>query len=144
MKKTILLVAFLLFTSLVTFAQSTDEKAVGEAVEKLKKAIVDADEAALSKLTSPLLSYGHSNGLLEDKKEFIRAITSGESHFTRLDISDQTVTISGDLAIVRHKLAGDTANKGKDPGQVKLGVLYAWQKVKGNWLLMGRQAYKLP
>jgi len=144
MKKTIFFVALLLLTSIVTFAQSADEKAVGEAVEKLKKAIVDADEAVLNKLTSPMLSYGHSNGLLEDKKEFIRAITSGESHFTRLDISDQTVTISGDLAIVRHKLAGDTANKGKDPGQVKLGVLYAWQKVKGNWLLMGRQAYKLP
>ena len=144
MKKTIFFVALLLLTSIVTFAQSTDEKAVGEAVEKLKRAIVDVDEAVLNKLTSPMLSYGHSNGLLEDKKEFIRAITSGESHFTRLDISDQTVTISGDLAIVRHKLAGDTANKGKDPGQVKLGVLYAWQKVKGNWLLMGRQAYKLP
>jgi len=144
MKKTFFFVALLLLTSIVTFAQSADEKAVGEAVEKLKKAIVDADEAALSKLTSPLLSYGHSNGLLEDKKEFIRAITSGESHFTRLDISEQKITISGDLAIVRHKLAGDTANKGKDPGQVKLGVLYAWQKVKGNWLLMGRQAYKLP
>jgi ketosteroid isomerase-like protein len=144
MKKTFFFVALLLLTSIITFAQSADEKAVGEAVEKLKKAIVDADEATLNKLTSPLLSYGHSNGLLEDKKEFIRAITSGESHFTRLDISDQTVTISGDLAIVRHKLAGDTANKGKDPGQVKLGVLYAWQKVKGNWLLMGRQAYKLP
>ena len=144
MKKTIFFVALLLLTSIVTFAQSADEKTVGEAVEKLKKAIVDADEAVLNKLTSPMLSYGHSNGLLEDKKEFIRAITSGESHFTRLDISEQTVTISGDLAIVRHKLAGDTANKGKDPGQVKLGVLYAWQKVKGNWLLMGRQAYKLP
>ena len=144
MKKTFFFVALLLLTSIVTFAQSTDEKAVGEAVEKLKRAIVDVDEAVLNKLTSPMLSYGHSNGLLEDKKEFIRAITSGESHFTRLDISEQTVTISGDLAIVRHKLAGDTANKGKDPGQVKLGVLYAWQKVKGNWLLMGRQAYKLP
>jgi ketosteroid isomerase-like protein len=144
MKKTIFFIALFLFTSMATFAQSADEKAVGEAVEKLKKAIVDADEAILSKLTSPLLSYGHSNGLLEDKKEFIRAITSGESHFTRLDISEQTVTISGDLAIVRHKLMGDTHNKGKDPASVKLGVLYAWQKVKGNWLLMGRQAYKLP
>jgi ketosteroid isomerase-like protein len=144
MKKKIFFVALFLFTSMATFAQSVDEKAVGEAVEKLKKAIVDADEAILSKLTSPLLSYGHSNGLLEDKKEFIRAITSGESHFTRLDISEQTVTISGDLAIVRHKLMGDTHNKGKDPASVKLGVLYAWQKVKGNWLLMGRQAYKLP
>jgi ketosteroid isomerase-like protein len=144
MKRTFFVAAFLLLASMTTFAQSADEKAVGEAVEKLRKAIVDADESVLSKLTSPLLSYGHSNGLLEDKKEFIRAITSGESHFTRIDISDQTITISGDLAIVRHKLMGDTHNKGKDPAPVKLGVLYAWQKLKGNWLLVGRQAYKLP
>ncbi len=82
--------------------------------------------------------------MLEDQKEFIRAITSGESHFTRIDLSDQTISISGDLAIVRHKLMGDTHNKGKDPAPVKLGVLYVWQKLKGNWLLVGRQAFKLP
>jgi ketosteroid isomerase-like protein len=144
MKRIFFVAAFLLLANLTTFAQSADEKAVGDAVEKLRKAIVDADEAMLNKLTSPLLSYGHSNGLLEDKKEFIRAITSGESHFTRIDLSDQTITISGDLAIVRHKLMGDTHNKGKDPAPVKLGILYAWQKVKGNWQLMGRQAFKLP
>jgi ketosteroid isomerase-like protein len=143
MKRIIFVITLILFTSMLTFAQSADEKAVGDAVEKLKTAIVGADEAVLNKLTSPLLSYGHSNGLLEDKKEFIRAITSGESHFTRIDLTDQTITISGDLAIVRHKLAGDTHNKGKEPAQVKLGVLYAWQKVKGNWLLVGRQAFKL-
>ena len=143
MKRIFFVTTLLLFTSILAFAQSADEKAVGDAVEKLKTAIVGADEAILNKLTSPLLSYGHSNGLLEDKKEFIRAITSGESHFTRIDLSDQTITISGDLAIVRHKLMGDTHNKGKEPAQVKLGVLYAWQKVKGSWLLVGRQAFKL-
>jgi ketosteroid isomerase-like protein len=143
MKRIFFVTTLLLFTSMLAFAQSADEKAVGDAVEKLKTAIVGADEAVLNKLTSPLLSYGHSNGLLEDKKEFIRAITSGESHFTRIDLSDQTITISGDLAIVRHKLMGDTHNKGKEPAQVKLGVLYAWQKVKGSWLLVGRQAFKL-
>lgn len=141
--KKVFLIAALFLAGLTTFAQSADEKAVSESVEKLRKAIVDADEATLSKLTSPLLTYGHSNGLLEDKKEFIRAITSGESHFTKIDLSDQTVTISGDVAIVRHKLMGDTHNKGKDPAQVRLGVMYAWQKVKGNWLLVGRQAFKL-
>jgi ketosteroid isomerase-like protein len=144
MKKTFFVAALLLFTSLASFAQSADEKAVGDAVEKLKNAIVAADAPVLDKLTSPLLSYGHSNGLLEDKKEFIRALTSGESHFTKIDLSDQTISVSGDLAIVRHKLIGDTHNKGKDPAPVKLGVFYVWQKTKGAWLLLGRQAFKLP
>jgi ketosteroid isomerase-like protein len=144
MKKTFFAAALLLLTSLASFAQSADEKAVGDAVEKLKNAIVAADAPVLDKLTSPLLSYGHSNGLLEDKKEFIRALTSGESHFTKIDLSDQTISVSGDLAIVRHKLIGDTHNKGKDPAPVKLGVFYVWQKTKGAWLLLGRQAFKLP
>ncbi|WP_254411777.1 nuclear transport factor 2 family protein [Dyadobacter diqingensis] len=144
MKKTFFVAALLLFTSLASFAQSADEKAVGDAVEKLKNAIIAADAPVLDKLTSPLLSYGHSNGLLEDKKEFIRALTSGESHFTKIDLSDQTISVSGDLAIVRHKLIGDTHNKGKDPAPVKLGVFYVWQKTKGAWLLLGRQAFKLP
>lgn len=144
MKKTFFVTALLLFTSLASFAQSANEKAVGDAVEKLKNAIIAADAPVLDKLTSPLLSYGHSNGLLEDKKEFIRALTSGESHFTKIDLSDQTISVSGDLAIVRHKLIGDTHNKGKDPAPVKLGVFYVWQKTKGAWLLLGRQAFKLP
>ncbi|MCF0058844.1 nuclear transport factor 2 family protein [Dyadobacter sp. CY356] len=143
MKKTFFVAAFFLFSTLITFAQSADEKAVGQAIEKLRKAIVDADGATLTKLTSPSLSYGHSSGLLEDQKEFVRAITSGESHFTRIELSDQTISISGDVAIVRHKLMGDTHNKGKEPAAVKLGVFYVWQKMKGNWILLGRQAFKL-
>ena len=142
MKKTLLLVAFLL-VNIVSFAQSSDEKAVAEAVEKLRVAIIGAKEADLMKLTSPKLTYGHSNGLMEDQKEFIRALTSEESKFTKIDLSEQTITISGDVAIVRHKLIGDTHNKGKDPAPVRLGVLTVWQKVKGQWVLIGRQAFKL-
>jgi ketosteroid isomerase-like protein len=80
---------------------------------------------------------------LEDQKEFIRALVSQESKFTKIDLTEQTVSISGDVATVRHKLFGDTHNKGKDPAQVKLGVLMVFQKVKGNWVLLARQAFKL-
>jgi hypothetical protein len=141
--KTRILVVFFFLTSLFSFGQSADEKAVASAVEKLRVAIVDANEADLNKLTSPLLTYGHSNGLLEDKKEFIRALTSEESNFTKIDLSEQTISISGDIALVRHKLIGDTHNKGKDPAPVRLGILLVWQKTKGEWLLIGRQAFKL-
>jgi len=142
MKKTFLLIAFLLF-NLATFAQSADEKAVAEAVEKIRVAIIGAKEADLMKLTSPKLTYGHSNGLMEDQKEFIRALVSEESKFTKIDLSEQTITVSGDVALVRHKLIGDTHNKGKDPAPVRLGVFMVWQKVKGQWVLIGRQAFKL-
>jgi len=142
MKKT-LLIAALLLTSVLTFAQSKDEKAVAEAVEKLRTAILAANEADLTKITSSSLTYGHSNGLMEDQKEFIRALTSGDSKFTSIELSEQTISISGDVAMVRHKLMGGTHNKGKDPGEVRLGVFTVWQKTKGNWQLLGRQAFRL-
>lgn len=144
MKRILLLSALILLGTITVFAQSKDEKAITAAVEKLRVAMLDANEADLTKLTSPLLNYGHSNGLLEDKKEFIRALVSGESNFTRIDLSDQSIVVSGDVATVRHKLLGDTENKGKEPAAVKLGVFLVWQKVKGEWLLLGRQAFKLP
>jgi len=143
MKKTFLIAVCFLFASVLTFAQGNDEKAVTAAVEKLRVAIIGANEAELNKLTSPVLTYGHSAGLLEDKKEFIRALTSGESKFTRIELTDQTVVISGDVALVRHKLMGDTHNKGKEPAPVKLSILMVWQKIKGEWLLIARQAVKL-
>jgi ketosteroid isomerase-like protein len=143
MKMRLLFVAFILLTSFAGRAQSADEKAVAATVERLRVAIVDVHEADLTKLTSPQLTYGHSNGLLEDQKEFIRALTSGESNFTKIDLTEQTISIVGNLAMVRHKLLGDTHNKGKDPAQVRLGVFMVFQKTKGNWLLLGRQAFKL-
>jgi hypothetical protein len=143
MKKTFLLAALIFLANIAAFAQSGDEKAVAEAVEKIRVAIIGAKEADLMKLTSPKLTYGHSNGLMEDQKEFIRALVSEESKFTKIDLSEQTITVSGDVALVRHKLIGDTHNKGKDPAPVRLGVLMVMQKTNGNWVLLGRQAFKL-
>jgi|TARA_R110002124_G_scaffold283894_1_gene460447 phage-related minor tail protein len=125
-------------------AQMEDLQAIGTAVEHLRQAMVDANPAALEQLTSPLLTYGHSSGLIEGQTEFIRAIVSGESNFTKIELEDQEVTLSDDVALVRHNLFGDTANKGKEPGKIRLGVLTTWQKTDGAWVLIGRQAFKLP
>ena len=52
-------------------AQSKDEKAVMVVVEKLRVAMIDPDRQALENLVSDSLSYGHSSGHIEGKKEFI-------------------------------------------------------------------------
>lgn len=128
--------------SLVMRAQTADEKAVAAAVETLRKAMVDADKAGLEKITADALSYGHSSGKVENKAAFVEAIVTGKSDFKSIELADQSITISENLALVRHKLTGETNNDGQ-PGTVNLGVLLVWQKQKGQWKLIGRQAFKL-
>ncbi|MFT3827241.1 MAG: nuclear transport factor 2 family protein [Chitinophagaceae bacterium] len=129
--------------SVNSFAQSKDEVAVTAAVETLRKAMVDADKATLEKITLADLSYGHSSGKLEDKATFIDNIVTGKSDFVTIELTEQTVKVTGNTAIVRHKLAADTNDSGK-PGNVKLYILLVWQKDKGQWKLLARQAVKVP
>jgi hypothetical protein len=120
-----------------------DEKqAVEQAVEKLRKGIIDADQATLESLVTDQLTYGHSNGLLEDKTAFVKALVSKESDFVTIDLTDQTVTVVDNSAWVRHKLSGTTNNKGV-AGKVNLSVLLVWVKQKGDWKLLARQAVKI-
>ena len=124
-------------------AQSKDESAVAAAVESLKKAMIDADKVRLQKLTADQLSYGHSSGKVEDKATFVENIVSGKSDFVTIDLTNQTIAVSGDAAIVRHTLSATTNDSGK-PGSVKLNILLIWQKQKGEWKLLARQAVKVP
>ena len=144
MKKYFLPLILTLFVSVSAIAQSNDEKALAAQVEKLRVALLDASEPELNRLTSDALSYGHSNGLMENKEAFMKALVSGESNFTKIELSEQSITISGNVGMVRHHLIGETHNKGKEPAPIRLGVLLVWQKVKGNWILLGRQAFRLP
>ena len=125
-----------------TMAQSKEEAAVNAAVDNLKKAMIDGDKAGLQNITADQLSYGHSSGKVEDKATFIDNIASGKSDFVTIELTNQTISIAGDAAIVRHALAA-TTNDGGNPGNVKLNILLVWQKQKGKWVLLARQAVKV-
>ncbi|WP_345954185.1 nuclear transport factor 2 family protein [Mucilaginibacter sp. PAMB04168] len=120
------------------------KKAVEEAVEKLRTLMVNPDSAALSAMASEKLTFGHSSGKIQNKQEFLHSFISGDTDFTSLEFSDQTITVSGSTAIVRHTLTGATNDKGKAPGTAKLLIILVWQKVKGQWVLLARQAVKPP
>ena len=141
MKKLLSIGIMLLSFLPIVNAQSKQETAVANVVEQLRKAMVDADSVMLDKLTSDKLSYGHSGGHVDDKKEFLQKIASGKSDFVSIDLSEQTISISGKIAIVRHKLNAFTNDNGK-PGEAHLLVLLVWQKTGRNWELLARQAVK--
>ena len=126
----------------VAMAQNKEEAAVTAAVENLKKAMIDGDKAGLTNITADQLSYGHSSGKVEDKATFVDNIVSGKSDFVTIELTNQTIAVSGDAAIVRHTLSA-TTNDGGNPGSVKLNILLIWQKQKGQWKLLARQAVKV-
>ena len=123
-------------------AQTKQEKAVANAVEQLRNAMVDGDSLILDKLTLPQLSYGHSGGHIDDKTEFVHKLVSGASDFVTIELLEQTISVSKNTAVVRHKLNAATNDGGK-PAVVHLAVLLVWQKQHGNWKLLARQAVKL-
>jgi ketosteroid isomerase-like protein len=139
MKRIISIALFLLPAMLM--AQGSAEKKIEAQLEKLRMAMIDANEPVLSELASDQLTYGHSNGDIEDKKKFIQRIVSGASDFTEITVLEQVITVSGDLAHVRQKVeaklkAGDTINV------LKLNVLLVWQKQGKDWKLFARQAVR--
>lgn len=142
MKKLILFSALFLLNITFIKAQKADEVKVTEAVATLRQAMIDPDKIVLEKILHDDLSYGHSSGTIETKAMLIESLVSNNSDFKTMDLTDQTIKIVGKNAIVRHKLFAETANKGV-ASTAKLYVLMVFIKVKGNWVLLARQAAKI-
>ncbi len=125
-------------------AQNPVYTSVEKAVDQLIKAMLTADRNSLTELASDKLSYGHSSGKVESKKEFVETIASGASVFEKLQVENQQIDIENNTAIVRHTLLGKTNDPGKGLADLKIGIVLVWTKVGEDWKLLARQAFKLP
>lgn len=143
MKKIIQLSILLVIISLTVAGQSKQEKELTAAIELFKKGVVDADKNLLETVTAESLVYGHSSGKVQNKAEFVAEIVSGQPlDYTSVDITEQTISFSGDVAVVRHIYSAETLSNGT-AGKLKIGNMMIWQNQHGKWKLLARQAYKL-
>lgn len=134
------LAILLLFVCTVSlFAQDAD---VAKAVETLKQGLLSADRKTLEGITHENLTYGHSSGLLEDRAAFIEALASGKSKFLSINFTEQSIKVTGNIATVNHKLAGEVITGGNS-NNVNLMVLLVFVKVKNEWKLLARQASRI-
>lgn len=136
-----LLLAFFLFSSSV-LGQEVDLPDLEEKTEELRLLLINPERTQLEKITSAHLSYGHSNGRIENQKEFIAYMLSGVSKFVTIELQNQTVDVVGDTGIVRHTIVAETNNEGEIV-HIKIGVILVWHKDVNEWKLLARQAFKL-
>lgn len=141
MKKLCILLLFSCMTCFI-HGQAKPEQEVISAFDFLIKALESGEREALEKITSSALSYGHSNGRVENRSEFVEALSSKQSDFISINVSNQIVSVSGKNAIVRHRLDAVTKDKGVS-GEAHLNVMLVFRKEKGKWKLLARQAAKI-
>src|ERR671924_438131 len=132
-----------LWRSSSAVAASADEAAVAHAVEALRKAVLEQDKTQLEALCAEQLSYGHSDGRVENKAQFINGVMNRKALVKSLTLSDHTIAIVGTAAIARHTWASESETDGK-PTSTKIGVLQVWQKQDGTWQLLARQSVRPP
>ncbi|HSI01791.1 MAG TPA: nuclear transport factor 2 family protein, partial [Reyranella sp.] len=116
--------------------------AVAEAIAALTKAMLAADKAKLESLLSDNLSYGHSSGKIETKKEVVDVVASKKTVYKSIELSKQTVAVAGNDAIVRHACESESGTGDGKWNVAKIGVLQVWAKEGGSWKLLARQAFR--
>ena len=132
----------LTFSVLSLSAQSKDEKDVALAVEKLNKAMVDPEKSTLQSIVSEGLSYGHSGGIVQNKEVFIDDLINGAFNFSSISPTNQTISITGTIAIVRNILVAKATDSGV-PTDLRIGNAMVWRKESGAWKLLVRQAFMI-
>ena len=124
-------------------AQTKEEQEVLKVVAQFKTGIVNADKVLLASITAEDLVYGHSSGKVQHKAAFLEEIASDKPiDYLTITLTEQSITISGNSAVVRHIFSSQINNNGT-PGNLKIGNMLIWQKQHGKWKLLARQAYKI-
>lgn len=142
MKNSSLIVIFLLLLSQNSFAQHTkDSSGLHQAVLTLNKALVQKDERALKKILSKKVTYAHSNGWVEHRKELIENLFNGTLTYANIELTQTNIAIDENLGVVRSKGKFDVIMSEKLL-HFKLNVLQVWAWKKGKWILMSRQSVK--
>jgi predicted aspartyl protease len=134
--------SILFFTvAVVGQAQPTPEDKLVETVKQLHQALVNKNMVAINQQTDKALSYGHSNGWIESKKQLMANLASGYSSYQKYSEDSVVAVINANLAHVRYKASIDAALNG-NKHHFELYVLEVWVRKGNRWLLFARQSTK--
>jgi uncharacterized protein DUF4440 len=133
----------LLFVSAISVAQ-VDSVSLKQAISDLDKALVTKDEKALVQLLHNEVSYGHSNGWVQNKTDIINDLKSGKLIYDKLESTTvNIVAINNNWATVRTNTNAIGRSGTNPPFELKLHILQVWLKTKTGWQLLARQGTKL-
>lgn len=119
----------------------TDSVKLVQTMKELHQAFVQKNTVSINQQTDKALSYGHSNGWIENKNELISHLETGYMKYLSYVEDSITLTINGALANARF-IADIKGEVNGTPGNYHLKVLEVWVKKGKRWVLFARQAVR--
>jgi hypothetical protein len=134
--------AFLIFGFVNSSFAQIDSVGLKNAMQQLDKALLQKDEKTLQTVLHKEVSYGHSNGWIQNKNDILNDFTSGKLIYNKLENnSSAIVTISKKYATVKTNTNAEGAVNGT-AFNLKLHIMQFWIKTKKGWQLIARQSAK--
>jgi len=133
----------LLLSGSAAAADAADEVAVAQSIETLRHGILQQDKAKLDQVAASQISYGHSDGRVETKEQFINGVMNRKQTQKSLAFPELKVFVAGNNAVARHIYLGESELDGKQT-TTRIGALQVWQKQADGWKLLARQGFRLP
>jgi ketosteroid isomerase-like protein len=106
-------------------------------------AMLGKDVAALERLLHPDLVYMHSIGVADSKASYIAGVRDRVWDYHRIGRSDQTVRVSGSLALVFNRLKIELSVRGVERA-LDNRALAVWVADGGAWRLIALQSGMVP
>ena len=131
---------FLLAVQLAVVAQTEEQKLTGT-LKEFHQALVKKNTVSINQQTDKALSYGHSNGWVETKKELIEHLETGYMGYNSFREDSIKVEVNGNMAHARFIADINATMSGKE-FTFKLRVLEVWVKKGKRWVLFARQAIR--
>jgi hypothetical protein len=140
MQRLVLVFSVLCFVS-GAFAQ-IDSVELKSAMQQLDKALLQKDEKMLQTVLHKDVSYGHSNGWIQNKNDILNDFASGKLIYSKIENnSSSIVTIGKKYATVKTNTNAEGIVNGT-AFNLKLHILQFWVKTKRGWQLIARQSAK--
>ena len=128
---------FLAFTSVA----QTDEEKLTVTLKEFHQALVQKNTVSINQQTDKALSYGHSNGWVENKTAMLKNLETGYISYQSFAEDSIEVVLNGNMANVRFVASISDTLKGS-AAVYHLKVLEVWVKKGKRWVLFARQAVK--
>src|SRR5437868_13760625 len=139
--KRLLVILLIMGWSLSLFAQTNEEK-LTTTMKEFHQALVSKNTASIDKQTDKALSYGHSNGWIQTKKEVIADLGNGKIEYHSFKEDSINVSINDKMANVRFVADIDATFRGTHINNLHLKVLEVCVRRNKKWALFARQAVK--
>ena len=125
------------------YGNAEDIAQIEELEDRRYEAMLAADIDILDTLLHEDMIYAHSTGGMDSKEVYLAALRDEVTIYQRVERSEKTVSVTGDIGLAYHHIEIDARHKGKDLHLDNL-MLAVWTREDGVWRLLAIHSGAVP